>query len=70
MKNKRNKYERKPKGEENNLLPDYIRNAAKKRECLMCGEMFNSKCVGNRRCPVCARHSNSQTSKINKTHLP
>lgn len=70
MKNKKNKYERKPKGEENNLLPDNIRNAKKKRECLMCGKMFNSKGVGNRRCPICTRHSGSKTSTINKIHLP
>ncbi len=32
----------------------YYRNLQRKRSCLMCGKMFDSKSPGNRRCPRCA----------------
>ncbi len=46
--------------EENNV--DYLnyelarpKEVRKKRTCLMCGSMFNSKSASNRRCPKCYR---------------
>ncbi|MGR3318075.1 MAG: hypothetical protein ACUZ8O_06305 [Candidatus Anammoxibacter sp.] len=36
------------------VLPEYT-NVKKKRSCLMCGEIFDSKGVYNRRCPKCDR---------------
>lgn len=36
-------------------LPPFARNVRKKRSCLMCGEMFDSKGAYNRRCPKCTR---------------
>ncbi|MGR3179317.1 MAG: hypothetical protein ACUZ8E_14805 [Candidatus Anammoxibacter sp.] len=35
-------------------LPEYT-NIKKKRSCLMCCEMFDSKGMYNRRCPRCTR---------------
>ncbi len=36
-------------------FPDIPNDVMKKRKCLMCGKMFNSKSKGNRRCQGCSK---------------
>ncbi len=47
-------------------------DSIKKRSCLMCGKMFNSKSIGNRRCPRCSTIIKIQkadiSSRIYKVH--
>lgn len=38
----------------------YLKSIKKKRTCLMCGKIFNSKSASNRRCPKCQKLANSR----------
>ncbi len=67
------KYESRIEEDDLEDLPLYMGLVMKKRECLMCGEMFDSRSAGNRRCPACTRVSNiylnGKNEKI-RVHLP
>ncbi len=38
----------------------YLKSVRKKRTCLMCGKIFNSKSSSNRRCLKCQRLANAR----------
>lgn len=39
-------------------------NVKNKRSCLMCGKLFNSKGIHNRRCPKCSRLAELHSKEI------
>ena len=72
-KGKRKKYKFTIEEEDIEVLPLYMGLVKKKRECLMCSKMFDSRSAGNRRCPACTRLSKIYLNGRNekrRVHLP
>ena len=50
-------------------FPNITNDSRKRRECLRCGKMFNSKSKGNRRCQRCSNIVNLQKAENMSSHI-
>ncbi len=57
------------KGEKDYRFSNIPNDSRKKRECLMCGKMFNSNSKGNRRCQRCSTIVKVQKAEIMSSHI-